>query len=720
MDINLDLNVLALIESPVDRRRVTRIDVKRGDAWPVTLRFYRGSQQVRLPEGTQITFAAKENYKYDTTPVVYTPPADWTESTPPAAPEEDTDPYYTAAIDLNSANLAELLGVDGTPTNDKRWADLMAEITWISPGSDLPTSTGTFLIRVQNDVWKGEEFTPLALPSPESWLTQRSIRFDVAQDLSEIHRAQAIANLGITLNSSDEFLLSRANHTGTQTAATISDFNAAVAATPPSAHSHGALTSDGRIGSLSNLVVITGANGALNVVSRTGIDTRTSFPNASVTAATSINTGNTLVLRGANGEASFGVLGATGILCSGDISGSGITANGNIMMQRLLPGAVVANMTFLATITANRLITFPDASGTVYLINGALGTPAGGNLANCNGLPVGGITGMATNIPAFLIAPTPTNLRLAMTSSTGTGNPVFAEAPTINNPQFGGTAAFTGSARPTTSATGTPAANSLISLSDADAVYLRLWDTPSKYSYAGAVNGTGITTSTAQVAITSAGSLLNSNTADIATDVNARGLLIPNDGQVTAQTIQPITSIVGRKNVRTWIIDMSVDFRNNPTPGGTRMFIGLDTSINDLSNTANLWGSNVFGFGVIFSAATSGNAALNFFVNSASGVLSATEGSIFGANLQNFNRLIFTESIDAGTRTYRLRLLGRVMTFSSGVHMTPLYDQSIVVPSAQSVTGGSARLGFGLVVRTSSHSTNGIPMSIRVNEAMWH
>jgi len=49
----------------------------------------------------------------------------------------------------------------------------------------------------------------------------------------------------------------------------------------PVAHAHGNITDDGKIGATSNLVVITTTNGVLTTLSRSGVDSRTSFPPSS-------------------------------------------------------------------------------------------------------------------------------------------------------------------------------------------------------------------------------------------------------------------------------------------------------------------------------------------------------------------------------------------------------------------------------------------------------
>ena len=94
---------------------------------------------------------------------------------------------------------------------------------------------------------------------------------------------------------------------GTAATANSSAFAAAL-------HNHGSITSDGRIGTISNRVVVTGTTGIITTQTRDGIDTRTSFPNADVSAATADAIAGTLVKRGDNGTvslANLNILGGT-------------------------------------------------------------------------------------------------------------------------------------------------------------------------------------------------------------------------------------------------------------------------------------------------------------------------------------------------------------------------------------------------------------------------
>jgi hypothetical protein len=84
--------------------------------------------------------------------------------------------------------------------------------------------------------------------------------------------------------------------------------------------------------------------------------------------------------------------------------------------------------------------------------NGALGTPSSGILTNATGLPVStGISGLGSNVAAFLATPSSANLASAVTDETGTGSVVFSNSPTLITPALG-----TPSSVVLTSATGLP------------------------------------------------------------------------------------------------------------------------------------------------------------------------------------------------------------------------------------------------------------------------
>jgi hypothetical protein len=71
------------------------------------------------------------------------------------------------------------------------------------------------------------------------------------------------------------------------------------------------------------------------------------------------------------------------------------------------------------------------------LVTPNIGTPSVGVLTNCTGLPIGGVLGINAALYPFLATPTSTNLQAGVTGTTGSGNLVFANAPTFIAPVLG-------------------------------------------------------------------------------------------------------------------------------------------------------------------------------------------------------------------------------------------------------------------------------------------
>lgn len=126
---------------------------------------------------------------------------------------------------------------------------------------------------------------------------------------------------------------------------------------------------------------------------------------------------------------------------------------------------------FAATTSAQLAGVISDETGTgalVFansptLVTPALGTPASATLTNATGLPIStGVSGLGSNVAAFLATPSSANLAAALTDETGSGAAVFATSPTLVTPALG-----TPSSGTLTNCTGLPQAGT-VGLTTAD------------------------------------------------------------------------------------------------------------------------------------------------------------------------------------------------------------------------------------------------------------
>lgn len=305
-------------------------------------------------------------------------------------------------------------------------------------------------------------------------------------DTEELTPAQVRALLnvadGATANSSDAFLLARANHTGTQLAATISDFaTAASLVCLPLAG--GTMT-----GKLNTLAPATGGAG-LNIPHGTAptapvdgdIWTTSAFgvyaringvtkPLASLDNAaqwTIVQNFKTSTTTAASIRLPHGVAPTSptnGDMWTTSADGLFYRVNGVTHNALTVAGAALAYQpldsdltswagvtraagfdTFAATPTSaalRALLSDEVGTGAAYFVGGALGTPASGTATNLTGLPVTGISGLGTGVATFLATPSSANLAAALTDETGTaGSVVLSVSPALTGTPTAPTAA---------------------------------------------------------------------------------------------------------------------------------------------------------------------------------------------------------------------------------------------------------------------------------------
>jgi hypothetical protein len=175
---------------------------------------------------------------------------------------------------------------------------------------------------------------------------------------------------------------------------------------------------------------------------------------------------------------------------------AGLTA-GTVTTNANLTGAITStgNATLLGAFSSSDLagaLTDETGSGlTVFnnnptLIAPILGTPQSGDLTNCNGLPVAGISDLGAGVANFLTTPSSSSLATAVADGTGSGATVFANAPTLITPDLG-----TPNSCIATNITGLPISTGVSGLGSGVATFLAV---PSSANLAAAVTdetGTG-------------------------------------------------------------------------------------------------------------------------------------------------------------------------------------------------------------------------------------
>lgn len=182
MNLFFDLDSSQLVTGPGTRAPLSTLNLKRGDNMIVRVQFLQGAQPVELAAEATGKLGIKANGDYDGDYLASAP--SWTKTGTGA------HAIYSFALDLNTEPLATLLGVGVAP--DVERARVMFELEFVSAG--IRTSSQTIFANIFNDVNRGDEGTPSALPGPLDFLADQGlIPLTAATDAAKLALTDLVA-----------------------------------------------------------------------------------------------------------------------------------------------------------------------------------------------------------------------------------------------------------------------------------------------------------------------------------------------------------------------------------------------------------------------------------------------------------------------------------------------------------------------------------------------
>ena len=177
MDLFFARGLGKLVSVPGNRGLLRELEVKRGDAVTVRLQFSRDGVAETLTGLWEIRMMLKETYAGEPLAQAF----DWSEE----------DGIYSAELNTNTAEMLAALASSAALVT-------LGELTFTEDGGNW-TSSQTLAVTVRNDVIKGDEDTPVNLPTPDDWLAARAVLYQEAQLLNTGEQSQARENIGVHL-----------------------------------------------------------------------------------------------------------------------------------------------------------------------------------------------------------------------------------------------------------------------------------------------------------------------------------------------------------------------------------------------------------------------------------------------------------------------------------------------------------------------------------------
>lgn len=448
--------------------------------------------------------------------------------------------------------------------------------------------------------------------------------------------------------------------------------------------SGGPITTTGTITMAGTLAAANGGTGLTALGS--GVATFLGTPSsANLAAAVTGETGSGALVFATSPALVTPDLGTPSALVGTNITGTaaGLTA-GTVTTNANLTGAVTSsgNATSLGSFSSADLRgALSDETGTgvaVFatsptLVTPDLGTPSAAVLTNATGLPIAsGVSGLGSNVAAFLATPSSANLRSALTDETGTGAAVFADSPTLITPALGTPSALVG-----TNITGTAAG-------------LTAGTVTTNANLTGAVTSSGNATSLGSFSSADLrGALTDETGSGVAVFATSPTLVTPVLGVAAATSINKVAITAPASSATLTIAD-----GKTATVSNTLTFTGTDSS------------SVAFGAGgtVLYSGGALGTPSSGTATNLTGTASGLTAGTATAAN--GLNSATTTVSVSGATAPSS----GQVLTATSSTAatwQTPAGGSSdsakpvnYIAAASQSAATGWTASGAGVTVAT--------------------
>jgi hypothetical protein len=177
MRIYLDTDSRRLLTTPT--RPLSLLEFKRRDNDSIELQFLRDAVVQELPEGTTARVGIKPEGEYE---------ADFLAVSSLTQTGTGTATVYSGELNLNTTAVAAAFAAEP----DK--VSAMIEVEWVT--GDVVSSSKTIPTTLHNDVIRGDEGTPTAMPSLKATLAEAEAGTSNEKWMTPLRTAQAIEALG--------------------------------------------------------------------------------------------------------------------------------------------------------------------------------------------------------------------------------------------------------------------------------------------------------------------------------------------------------------------------------------------------------------------------------------------------------------------------------------------------------------------------------------------